>query len=73
MVNMITYLSDREKTLSWNILHMETTPFLTLSSNSTSSKNLLATISRASDGQVWNGRMQNEIYTKEEVKQLYKL
>ena len=45
------YLIDIFLTLSWKCLHIVTVSVLTLSSNSTSSKNLFATISKASSGQ----------------------
>ena len=50
---MITYLSDMARTLSWKCLHMTTVSALISSDISTSSRNLWATISRASSGHAW--------------------
>lgn len=47
------YLSDKLRTLWWKCLHNETHSPLTSRDISTSSKNLLATISKASSGQAY--------------------
>ena len=48
------HLSDKSLTLSWKNLHINTHSLRTSSAISTSSRNLLATISRASSGQACN-------------------
>ena len=55
-VKNITYLLDMIRTLSWKCLHITTLSFRTLSSKSTSSRNLLATISNASSGQAYSSK-----------------
>ena len=49
----LTDLCESMRTDSWKCLHMETHARRTSSSMSTSSRNLFATISRASSGQAW--------------------
>jgi hypothetical protein len=51
-----SYRSEVFRTLSWKYLHIHTHSFLALSDISTSSRNLLATISKASSGHAYRDK-----------------